>query len=249
MKLKIVLPIFLAVLSMTHVANAAKELTFSIEQGGSKSHQSAHVDQGKVYFKSLNGDANQDALYDHDLQTLYVIQHADKSYYKIDEALIQQVSSTLDSLSQLAAQNGLSDLLGKAGLGAASAPEVRQTDKALQVAGIDCQVIRVLVDNNPQSELCVANKASLSVLGEDYATLDGLFAFSEKLASRANKLMSSIGFNVASFARPSVGGLPIAGYSFLDQSQSKLVKITEVDGIELGLPDGYSQLRMPAMSQ
>ena len=212
--------------------------------------QVALVQNGKVLVKRVGGNPKRDMLFDSVIEEMYVIDHHQKTFTRIDHALINQVGSIMESMSDLAnsEQGVVADLLKS--LGVSGEPEspvsVSKTDIELKIAGIDCQVVQFFRSEQMISELCSAQLTDIP-LGEDLITMQKLYAFGEKLRSRADKILQVFAVNVPHIKMSSDQVLPIALHSTADGMKTTLRHIREskTPETEFQLPANYQEATIP----
>ena len=227
-------------------------IEYIIDDNGNLLPQAAKILDGKVVVRQAGGDPNLDLLFDSAAMTLFIIDHKNKSYYKIDQGVINKAASMIESLSAVAeSQEGvLSDLLGTLGLSEEDEQvniEVVKTDTVLSTANINCQLFQQLNNGKLQSELCIAPEAGLEVLGEHYQTMAQFYEFGDLLMSKAGNSLQNIGFGVPKLSRLGEGGLPIMAYVAEDKLKVSIVKIQADNPVKtlFTLPQGYLQTPIP----
>ena len=207
---------------------------------------------GNVSVQRAGGDPNLDLLFDSAEMTLFIIDHKNKSYYKIDQSVINKAASMLDSLSAVAeSQEGvLSDLLGTLGIAEDDEQtkiDIVKTDTVLATAGINCQLFQQLNNGKLQSELCIAPESGLGILGEHYQTMALFYQFGDSLMSKAGNILQNIGFGLPNRSRLGEGGLPIMAYVVEDTLKVSVFNIQTDNPAKalFELPQGYIQTPIP----
>ncbi len=233
-------------------ADQGRAIEFLIEDNGTTLPQTALVQDGKVSVKQIGGDVNQDILFVAGSQTLFIIDHQAKSYYKIDQNVINKVASMVDSLSAVAgAQQGVvSDLLETLGLANEEGEvniQIVETNKTLSAANIDCKLFQEYRNGRLESELCLAEKNSLGGLGEAYSTLDSLYQFGNQLLNRAGSILSNMGMLIPKLTKLEKEGLPILLYMANEKIKTSLIRITNQTSAPENflIPAGYTQTPIP----
>ena len=227
-------------------------IEYIIDENGNVLPQTAKILDGKVVVRQAGGDPNLDLLFDSAAMTLFIIDHKNKSYYKIDQGVINKAASMIESLSAVAeSQEGvLSDLLGTLGLSEEDEQvniEVVKTDTVLSTANINCQLFQQLNNGKLQSELCIAPEAGLEVLGEHYQTMARFYEFGDLLMSKAGNILQNIGFGLPKVSRLGEGGLPIMAYVAEDKLKVSIVNIQADNPVKtlFTLPQDYMQTPIP----
>ena len=227
-------------------------IEFTVDENGNAVSQTAKVFDGKVSVQRAGGDPNLDLLFNSAEMTLFIIDHRNKSYYKIDQGVINKAASMIESLSAVAeSQEGvLSDLLGTLGLSEEDEQaniEVVKTDTILSTASINCQLFQQLNNGKLKSELCIAPESGLEILGEHYQTMALFYQFGDLLMSKAGSILQNIGFGMPNLSRLGEGGLPIMAYVAEDKLKISVVNIQADNPEEIlfVLPQGYMQTPIP----
>jgi hypothetical protein len=227
-------------------------IDFLVEDNGQNLPQTAMVQDGKISVRQVGGDPDQDILFDTAINTLFIIDHLNKSYYRIDQNVIDKVSSMIDSLSTVAeSQQGvLSDLMETLGLGQEEEDvdiDIRDTGKTLSAANIECRLFREYRNGNLESELCIASEANLSSLGDHYNTLNSFYEFGDQLINRAGSILTNMGMIVPDVTRLRNEGLPILLYISKEKIKTGVVRIKKENSASdnFTLPSGYIQTPIP----
>jgi len=227
-------------------------IEFTVDENGSVLPQVAKILDGNVSVQRAGGDPNLDLLFDSAEMTLFIIDHKNKSYYKIDQSVINKAASMLDSLSAVAeSQEGvLSDLLGTLGIAEDDEQtkiDIVKTDTVLATAGINCQLFQQLNNGKLQSELCIAPESGLGILGEHYQTMALFYQFGDSLMSKAGNILQNIGFGLPNLSRLGQGGLPIMAYVVEDNLKVNVFNIQTDNPAKalFELPQGYIQTPIP----
>ena len=257
--MKKILPLFLSLVWLTAVSGMSafadspgRLIEYTIEDNGSVVPQIAKIHDGNVSVQRAGGDPNLDLLFDSAEMTLFIIDHRNKSYYKIDQNVINKAASMIQSLSAVAeSQEGvLSDLLGTLGLSKENEQaniDIVKTDTVLSTAGINCQLFQQLNNGKLQSELCIAPESGLGVLGEHYQTMALFYQFGDSLMSKAGNILQNIGFGLPNLSRLGQGGLPIMAYVVEDKLKVSVFNIQTDNPAKtlFELPQGYIQTPIP----
>jgi hypothetical protein len=232
--------------------STGRVIDFLVEDNGQHLQQSAMVQDGKIAVRQVGGNPDQDILFDASINTLFIIDHLNKSYYKIDQNVIDKVSSMIDSLSTVAeSQQGvLSDLMETLGLGREDEDieiDIRDTSKTLSAAKIECRLFREYRNGKLASELCIASRENLFSLGEHYSTLNSFYEFGDQLINRAGSILANMGMTVPDVTRLRNDGLPILMYMANEKIKTGLVRIKEENAApdNFTLPSGYIQTPIP----
>ena len=232
--------------------STGRVIEFLIEDNGQNLQQFAMVQDGKISLRQAGGNPDQDILFDASINTLFIIDHLNKSYYRIDQNVIDKVASMIDSLSTVAeSQQGvLSDLMQTLGLGEEDEDveiDIRDTKKTLSAANIQCRLFREYRNGKLESELCIAPRANLSSLGEHYTTLNAFYEFGDQLINQAGSILTNMGMTVPEIARLRNDGLPILVYMVKEKIKTGLTDIKKQNSAteNFSLPAGYIQTPIP----
>ena len=97
MKQRSIIPVFLAIITtalfamnLARADSTGRAVEFLIEEKGASLPQIALVQNGKIFIRQIGGDPYQDFLFNASSQTLFLINHQNKSYYKIDQNVINK---------------------------------------------------------------------------------------------------------------------------------------------------------------
>ena len=241
------------VFTVTVQAAPGSRIGFTIDQSGSVVNQAALVQDGRVFIENSGGDPYTDLIYDARSRELFIVNHQTKSYYLINDSVIDKAASMIESLSEVAeSQQGvLSDLLGTLGIsGDEEAEKVRivKTETMLQAAGVNCRLIQQYRNDKLETEVCIAPRDTLSALGADYATMESFYRFGDRLLSKANAILTNMGIVIPDLhAIEDEDGLPIMAYIWSSATRVLLQSIVDstVPDDQFRLPQGYVQTPIP----
>ena len=232
--------------------SSGRAIEFVVEEKGAAQSQVALIQDGKIVVRQAGGDPNLDILFDATTQTLFIIDHLNKSYYRIDQGVINKAASMIESLTAVAESQGgvLSDLLGTLGLSDEEQEakiEIRRTEKILSAYNIDCRLYQQFRNENLETELCLSSREKLAALGDHYDTLDAFYVFGDKLLTHAGAILDNMGIVVPDFKKISEEGLPILAYVVSEKLKISLSSIREQTSPAdyFRLPVGYVQTPIP----
>ncbi len=232
----------------------AAEVKFVVEERGQVVNQVAQVTTTKVFIKASGGDPQRDLLFDASRQTLFVVEHRDRSYLQIDNQTIDEVAALIDSASGVveSQQGVLSDLLSTFGLsGEPEKPiaELRDSGRQLNIGGYSCQLHQAHLEGKLNFEICVADNQALNLRPEEFSALREFLLFSNRLQNKADKLLSVLGLDLPKMNLNQSSGLPIGMHS---PSQGLKVRISAIDAEVIppahSLPSGYTRSEIPLIS-
>ena len=92
---KFITLVLLVLCSYSSLANEGQRVGFTIEENGTVVRQEALVQEGRVFIANPGGDPVTDLVYDSGRRELLIINHQSKSYYRIDDSVIQKAASML----------------------------------------------------------------------------------------------------------------------------------------------------------
>lgn len=236
----------------SHADSDGRAIVFQVEDGKRSHQQLALVQDGMVSVKQAGGNPNQDLLFDGAGKILYIIDHTNRSYYRIDQGVIDKVGSMIDSLNTVVeSQQGvladLMDTLGLAEEGKDVPLVVKKTSTVLSAGGIDCRLFQQFRSEKLESEMCIAPQDNLDMLGEHYATLNTLYVFGDSLLNHAGSILANMGFVVPNLSKLNVRGLPVIVHSVPDKVISRLVEIRDQNSAQeyFLIPSGYVETPIP----
>ena len=232
--------------------SGGRVIVFEVEEGTRRHRQLALVQQGMIAVKQAGGDPNQDIIFDSPGNILYIIDHQNRSYYRIDQGVIDKVVSMIDSLNTVveSQQGVLADLMDTLGLseeGTDEPLEIKKTSTVLSAGGVDCRLFQQFRSDRLESEMCIAPKDNLIALGEHYETLDALYIFGDQLLNHAGNILYNMGFVIPTMSKLNVRGLPVIVHSVDEKIITRLLEIRSQDSAEEDflIPDGYVQTPIP----
>ncbi len=215
-----------------------------------------------------DGGQSTDVLYHASADTMYVIQHEDRSYLEFTEEELDQMGTQLKNMmaqiqSQLnqstsgmsaEQQAALSGMLAQMGLNAPPAPadeavnvEFSASGPKTEVAGIPCVRGALSVDGEPGARLCVARRDDIGIPPADYDTLVNLVQFGGRVADKLTSLFPGAAPRVPPFDVTSLDGLPV---QIEDGNMSVAVTaVRQEPRPPITLPDGYTKRMNPLIGQ
>ena len=244
--------LFLTVL-LNFQAEAAV-VNFIIEDRGLVVDQTAQITAQNIFIKASGGDPQRDLLFDVQAQTLFLIEHRDQSYLQIDNQTIDEVAALVDSISGVveSQQGVLSDLLSTFGVSGESpqpAAKLIDSGRELSIGGYPCQLHQAHQDGKLNFELCIADNQALNLPAHEFTALREFFLFSNRLQSKAGKLLSVLGLELPKMDLEDKRGLPIGMHS---PAQQLKVRVSDIDSTAappaITLPTGYTRSELPLIS-
>lgn len=169
-------------------AGADVTLSYDWRDGGDAS--TVHVSDGRVRMERA-GDGTV-TLYRSEDDELVIIQPADRTYTVLDEEtrrrLKQQVREAMERLKEQLEnmpeeqRKRVSGSMGDDG--ANMTTRLERTGETRKVDGRDCRMYRVLINDEPESKMCVGRAESLGVPEADARTLQRLYATLSEVAAQ-----------------------------------------------------------------
>jgi len=227
--LSVLLPLLL--LGVNARADSTLEYLDDSQKSAGRQTHTVFIKGGKILIKAAEGSTQYNLLYQSAPEMLFIIDHKKRSVQTLNEQQINSMAKTSETvqpllqgfskqLAQLDPQqrakwqqmlgNSVSlDKISEAAKPPKSAT-LFETGKKRTVSGISCKQIKVLTDNVPSAELCLADQSNLHMDDSDYATFKSLFHFSNKIVTSSRGLASQFGVNIPSFSLTDIDGLPVA---------------------------------------
>lgn len=118
------------------------------------------------------------------------------------------------------------------------AVSIQRTGNNGSVAGHDCRQVRVLRDGKARESLCVATPQTLGISGEEFETVEAMFALMQKM-------LAGTGFEHVSLPYLNLKGMPIR-FQEADSGQTRVLKRVSHDSLPdlaFRIPSGYSEHR------
>ena len=234
-------------------AEEGRVVDFVIEDNGHRLLQQALLQDRKICVEKVGGDPVKDMLFDASTRTLFIVDHGDRSYYHIDQEVIDKAASLVESLSRIVEdqQGVFADLLQTLGFSKDPGDTVvvdEDTRHTMTVADLRCTVFRQFRDGALEWEMCVSSRDSLSALGSHYETLNTFYVFGSQLLDRAGNLLSNMGVVLPRAWEPRSEGLPILVHSVGEGMRTRLTGIRSQEDLAadcLVLPSGYTRASVP----
>lgn len=254
-------------LVMTQTVYAATQIDLVTNENGTVSNQSAIIANGKVSVRHAL-DPTVELLYERSLASIFVINHAQKSYMTLDEASLdqlggqvagfmnsvqQQIAGQLENMApeQRAQMESIMQSMGLGGL--AETPPVPTsikisfTGQNTEIAGVRCRLATISEGNQKTAEMCVAAPGKLGIDAADYATLESLFSFGEALARKAAPLLSGLGVQIPPIRTEQIDGVPVAA---ADLRSNVRVVVNSIKPLKAeheipGIPPDYTKTALP----
>ncbi|MGI9319314.1 MAG: hypothetical protein ACR2QW_18445 [bacterium] len=251
-RLKILWCLILMLFSSSSIEAAS--VKFIIEDRGQVVNQTAQIADTTIFVKATGGDPQRDLMFDARRDILYLIEHRDRSFLQIDNQTIDEVAALVDSVSGVveSQQGVLSDLLSTFGIDGEPekpAAALRDSGRQLSIGGYPCQLHQAHVDSDLQFEICVAGNQTLNLLPEDFTTLRKFLIFSNRLQSRAGKLLTVLGLSLPRMDLMKTEELPIGLHAPAKGLKVRVTSIDpEVSPSTQSIPPGYTRSTIPLLS-
>jgi|WetSurMetagenome_2_1015567.scaffolds.fasta_scaffold05395_3 hypothetical protein len=192
--------------------------------------QNIAIKNDQIMVKAVGGDKNLDLLYRHAAENVVIIDHRKGTLMTVDEQQVDRINQQTQNVQiMLQALGGqianlspeqrqqLQALLGDSvsldTIAKAAAPpaptRLVPTGVKREVAGIRCQMMRVMQGVTPVAEVCLADAATMKISDNDAATIRAFFSFYERLATKGQGLACQLGLTLPNIAAREVTGIPI----------------------------------------
>jgi hypothetical protein len=205
--------------------------------------QNIAIKNDKIMVKAAGGDKNLDLLYRHATENVVIVNHRKGTLMTVDEQQVDRINQQTQNaqillqglggqianlspeqrqqLQDLFGDNVSLDTLAKAA--EPQAPTRLVPAGVREVAGIRCQVMRVMQGATAVAEICLADAATMNVSNNDAAAIRALFGFYERLATKSQGLARQLGLFFPNIAAREMTGIPV---EFRDLSGKDSVTMT-----------------------
>lgn len=255
-------------------AGADTTIEFAVKQSptAAAQTQSVYIKDGMLMVKAAGGDPTADLLFDENTGVMTIINHQDKTFMRLDENRIgemtQQAESMMTAVQQQMAQQmanmppeqaaRMREMMGNMGMGGMGAPPPPPEPSKLvkkgagKISGIDCQKMDVVKGSRRVAEICVASPDSAGIPGQDYAVIKAMQGFGERVAEKTSGFLSRFGSEMPEFGGMQVDGVPLSMVDLSSETQTSMT-VTRIDsgtgGVVPGIPQGYAEKQLPSMMQ
>ena len=267
--LLLTVPVIALVITLAPVSVMADAVVLYSGDDGNTDARSAFVQNGKVLIKDTD-DPNTDIVFQPDINTMFVINHAEQTIMRIDEQAIDQFAEQAGGMASMIQQQiqqqmaGMTDeqkaqmeaMLGGMMPGMNTQPQepepvtLVETGSA-QYAGFACTVNQVMRSGNIIGQVCFSMGNNLGLSNGDYQTLVGMQNFTFLMASKADQFSGMLGGNVPSFGNIETNNLIIQGTNAQNENNSMNIEAISNEGLPAGttdLPTGYVEETLPSLS-
>lgn len=254
-----------ASLALPTITNADVVLEYMVKgiNVSPATNQNIAVKNDQIMIKAAGGDKNLDLLYCHAAENVVIVDHRKGTLMTVDEQQVDRINQqTQNAQIMLQALGGqianlspeqrqqLQELLGDSvsldTIAKAAEPQAptRLVPAGMrEVAGIRCQVMRVMQGTTPVAEICLADAASMKISDKDAATIRAFFGFYERLATKSQGLTCQLGLFLPNIAAREMTGIPVEfrDLSGKDSGTMTLRRVnTSIVSSELmRIPSGY----------
>jgi hypothetical protein len=211
-------------------ADSTLEYLVGANKNTARQIQSVFIKSGKILIRAAENNTQYNLLYHSAPEELFIIDHQKHSVQTVNQQQINAIAKTSEAAQpllqgfgkQLAQMNpqqrakwqqmlGNSVSLDKISEAAkpAKTATLLDTGKSGAVKGINCKQFKVLTDNDPSAELCLASQNNLRLSDNDYATLTSLLHFANKIVTSSHGLISQFGVDIPNFSLTDIAGIPI----------------------------------------
>ena len=240
-----------AVASMLAVISASADATLEVQgPDGLRSTIQIRNDKGRIDTDS----SSEYLLYDNNTGIITYVRPVQKQYTQLStaelDAMVQAAANIKQTMTGMLAglpeaqrkmiEQRMGVLPGAPAAGSSAPPAVIRVIKQDMdtIAGLHCQNSRILKNDQPAVEACMATEASGKLSNRDFATLATLVKFSRNMADNASGLLNGMAAQYQLLAAD-LEGVPVAVH---DIRQDKRVRITAVsnDTLTDELFSGYA---------
>lgn len=158
---------------------------------------------GEVYLTDnairMSTDDDNWMLFDRSSNTMFFVDDSQREFYVIDEAQIESLGQTLGNVNkqieealaalpagQRAQARAMMESMMPGGGSSGPAPskdiiEINHTGRSDTIAGVSCDVVETLINNNLEGELCVAETDDLKISNGEMATMRAMGDFAQNM--------------------------------------------------------------------
>ncbi len=253
---------FLSLLAILLCGTAASATTMVYDSDGNSDGP------GTVYLtdnamRMGAGDGNW-VLFDRSANTMFIVDDQAQEYFVIDDAQIQALGETLGNVNKqieealaalppgqrAQARAMMESMMPGGGAPASSAPkdivDVGFTGRSDKVAGIQCEIVETRINNELESELCIADSDDLNISRGEKATIAAMGDFAENMLNTMQEHAGSLfpsNFSSGSIIEVLDNGIPIRMIDKSNNDVSQLESIShDAISIELtSVPANYDR--------
>jgi hypothetical protein len=209
-----------------------------------------------------NDPSGIELLYDSGRDSLFIIEHAKRSYSELDrqtvDGLAGQAAGVRDAITGNTTpeqQQQLASMLESVGLQGFATPANKvvtrmvKTPENRNVGGFDCNVVRVYRNDQLNTVMCVASRSTLRMSERDYQAVRSMLAYANYLAGHAEDILGNIGATLPNVDVDKLDGLPIAVTDLDDGVTVVLARLVQAQDRPggPGLPAGYQETALPSI--
>jgi len=252
-------------------ANADATVQFRVTNAAdpkSASTQIVYIQQDKLMVRNVGGQSGIDMLFSKKDDTMTIINHQQKSYVVVDEERIAQLAGQaqglLDAIQQQLEkqmkemppekQARMREMMEKYGMKDPNAPPPPpRTIKRLgnrAINGFKCRQVEVYKGPAKMSELCVADASALGLPAADYATIQAMQGFGERLSSHTARLSGKLSQQMPDFGGRELGGVPVEMKDLLNEDRTVMTVTAVNKGIgtvRIAVPNDYKPQALPSI--
>ncbi len=231
-------------------AVAGTRINLAVDQADRANDYAIFVENSKVRVLDQTAKAA-DLIYDAQSGQMTLLDHRRKSYMTLTQARIDEIASMVQTIGQIASQQGgvLGDLMSTFGveteLGSRDSIKLIPVQTKESIAGLQCNHVQVVRNDAPETVLCLTQ--SLPINAGDTQTLRGLLDFSQQLATKAGNVLTTLGMSVPLLPEAKLDGFPLGAESEQEALSAKVSTISteEVDVSLFSVPKGYVKAELP----
>lgn len=207
----------------TAPASAASYIVMDIGTETARHESTAWIDGSRVALTQSNVDGFM--FFDETNSTVTIVDHAQKSFMRMDEAKIERLvgmasgvmgamAAAMESLKNLpeGQRKAAEDMMASMGMNTGGAPakkEIIATKEQRNVNGVRCQMHNVMTNGAPISQACIATASQTGIPATDWKTVQSMRSLWLKFADRATPLIEKFGAGLPDISAVGVDGLPV----------------------------------------
>jgi len=208
----------------TSPASAASYIVMDIGTDTARHESTAWIDGNRVALTQSNVDGFM--FFDEATGTVTIVDHAQKSFMRMDEAKIEKLvgmasgvmgamAAAMESLKNLpeAQRKAAEEMMASMGMNTAGGPgakkEIVATDELRNVNGVSCKMHNIMNNGASVSQACIATASQTGIPATDWKTVQSMRNLWLKFADRATPLIEKFGAGLPDISAVGADGLPV----------------------------------------
>jgi hypothetical protein len=250
-------------LLMFWTGSCLADTTMVFENSGPGSQGEARIEIADGHLRTTNASGKEGyMLFDASQMSFIMVNPKEKSYIIFDNQTVQQIANAQrqamkqmeDSLAKVPAaqreqmRGMMKKMMGGAMPGEPPQPRRYERGGNEQVAGHDCEILKIYVGDRLAAEQCVADPDDLDIDDSDFATIRAMQQFVVDLTSQ----FSFMSNQVLEYGEPGHDEMPIRYVLFMPMvgestGRLKLIESDDIDPSRFEIPAGFKEQEMPAI--